>query len=67
LQRTHTLANQNVGIGARIGGKQLLQLEVFLRDQRIKLFFRQPLSRTFASSRATVVRLAFSARPAIQY
>ena len=41
LQRADTLANQNVGIGARVGGKQLLQLQVFLRNQRIKLFFRQ--------------------------
>jgi hypothetical protein len=51
LQRAQTLADQNIGIGTTIGGKQLLQFQILLRYQRIELFFRQPLSRTFASSR----------------
>ena len=43
MQRAQTLADQNIGISTTIGGKQLLQFQILLRDQRIELFFRKSL------------------------
>ena len=58
LQGAHALAHQNVGVSARIGGKQLLQLEAFLSDKRVKLLLRQPVVphfRQLARNHAQVV------------
>ena len=43
LQGANTLADQNVGIGASVGRKQLLQLEFFLRHESVEFLFGKPL------------------------
>jgi len=41
LQRAHPLIDEHIGIGARIGGEQLLQLQFFLSDQGVEFIHRQ--------------------------